>query len=38
MYNASPKAQVISIGTLASPSGMGGFFPEGLNGPINGAS
>ena len=29
--------QVISIATLASPTGMGGFFPDGLNGPINGA-
>jgi hypothetical protein len=29
--------QVISIATLASTTGMGGFFPDGLNGPINGA-
>jgi len=28
--------QIIAIATLGSKTGQGGFFPSGLNGPING--
>ena len=28
--------QIIAIATLGSTTGGGGFFPSGLNGPING--
>ena len=35
-FSRSP-AQVISVATLANTTGAGGFYPNGLNGVINGA-